>query len=371
MEFKANVKNLTVAPATDVPGLTMQVPDLGVSVYTSNGIEVKDKTGAVTFSVRATGGLTANDVAANSVSTNNLYDRASNIAWAGVDAVNAIAQLPLPLDLSELAAPATPATGKVRVYAGTDHKLHVKDSTGTDTALGAGGGGATISRTAVGSEPASPATGDVDLYSDGAVLARYGGTTWNTTYGPVWPLTRPRLADWTAINQSTATIAEKGGGIGITTAGTAGDDWRLLVKSTPATPYTLTVAWLATAALTGNPVAGLVLRESSSGKFVTLRYIYNNVLVVSDYTNATTFSTNPSGTLSTALLPPAPFIWLQVADNGTNRTWRYSCDGLQFLDFYTEARTAFCTADQWGFGFNRGVSGTSLAAALWLHAGVS
>ena len=41
---------------------------------------------------------------------------------------------------SEGAAPSTPAAGKLAVYAKTDHKLYVKDSTGTESAVGSGGG---------------------------------------------------------------------------------------------------------------------------------------------------------------------------------------------------------------------------------------
>lgn len=45
------------------------------------------------------------------------------------------------LQLAEVSAPATPASGHVRVYAKTDGKLYVKDDTGTETEVGSGGGG--------------------------------------------------------------------------------------------------------------------------------------------------------------------------------------------------------------------------------------
>lgn len=227
--------------------------------------------------------------------------------------------------------------------------------------------GATISSTAVGSEPGSPATGDMDRYTDGAVVARYNGTDWNSTWGPTWPLTRPRLADYTAINQSTATIAERGGGIGIDAPAVGGENWRVLVKSTPSTPYTLTVAWLVTMTASGVG-AGLILRQSSDGKLMIFRYLYGNAFVISQYSSATSFTGNASSAPSTTLVPPTPFVWLQMGDNGTNRIWRYSCDGIHFVDFYTEARTTYLTADQWGFGLN---SGGGAVSALWLHAGAS
>ena len=46
-----------------------------------------------------------------------------------------------PVDVVEQSAPANPAAGFLRVYAGTDHALHTLSSGGVNTALGAGGGG--------------------------------------------------------------------------------------------------------------------------------------------------------------------------------------------------------------------------------------
>lgn len=45
------------------------------------------------------------------------------------------------LDINEEAAPSTPASGRVRVYAKTDKKLYKKDSTGLETSIGGSGAG--------------------------------------------------------------------------------------------------------------------------------------------------------------------------------------------------------------------------------------
>lgn len=50
------------------------------------------------------------------------------------------------ITVPEMAAPSTPASGKVAVYAKSDHKVYRKDSTGTEAELG-GGSGTTINST--------------------------------------------------------------------------------------------------------------------------------------------------------------------------------------------------------------------------------
>jgi len=46
---------------------------------------------------------------------------------------------------AEIAAPSTPSAGYVELYAKSDHKLYIKDSTGTETDLTAAGGGGGVS----------------------------------------------------------------------------------------------------------------------------------------------------------------------------------------------------------------------------------
>ena len=48
------------------------------------------------------------------------------------------------MTVSEMAAPGTPASGKVVIYSKTDGKLYIKDDAGTETDLTSGGGGGTV-----------------------------------------------------------------------------------------------------------------------------------------------------------------------------------------------------------------------------------
>ncbi len=44
--------------------------------------------------------------------------------------------------------------------------------------------------------------------------------------------------------------------------------------------------------------------------------------------------------------------WLQISDDGTNRIYRISVDGLNWSQYYTEVRTANFTADEVGWFCN-------------------
>lgn len=82
------------------------------------------------------------------------------------------------IQVDEIAAPGTPAAGKVAVYAKTDGKLYIKDDAGTETDLTGGGGGAGSDTTAIHDNTsseisaitakASPTTSDYLIIEDAA-----------------------------------------------------------------------------------------------------------------------------------------------------------------------------------------------------------
>lgn len=61
--------------------------------------------------------------------------------WSGTSNITTLGALAAGVTLDEIAAPSTPATGKVVVYPKTDGKLYLKDDAGTETDLTASGGG--------------------------------------------------------------------------------------------------------------------------------------------------------------------------------------------------------------------------------------
>jgi hypothetical protein len=56
--------------------------------------------------------------------------------------------------------------------------------------------------------------------------------------------------------------------------------------------------------------------------------------------------------------------WLQISDDGSDRFYRISSNGVTWLQVYTEGRTTYFTADQVGFGINRRTAGTPILTLL-------
>ena len=78
-------------------------------------------------------------------------------------------------DFTEIAAPATPASGKVRVYAKSDNKLYKKDSTGVEQQVGSGSGAGGINYVSNGDFGDGTITGWA-TYADAAATTPTDGT---------------------------------------------------------------------------------------------------------------------------------------------------------------------------------------------------
>lgn len=181
-------------------------------------------------------------------------------------------------------------------------------------------------------------------------IARRGG--W-----PVfWPLpTLPIDADFSWVNQGAASKSTAlGGGITIVDPVVAGTNERLLVKTAPSTPYTITAMITATfLANSGGPHAGICFRESSSGKihYCSIQDDSNGATTTNGrlYSAKMDSATSFNATYQAYMFPIGFPIWLRITDNGTNRLCSFSRDGVNFIQFHSIGRTDFLTANQVGF----------------------
>jgi hypothetical protein len=230
----------------------------------------------------------------------------------------------------------------------------------------AAGGGNTIFSSAYASPPATPASGDLWLPTNGHSILRWSGSAWQP-WGTLAKLNPLAVADFAWINQGGATATDSAGGIYmVAPAGT--DNIHLLKKAAPATPYTITVCLIPDGMVLCNyNQVGVAFRESSSGKLVVLGIAEGeaHAIIHQTYSTPTTFNS----TVKAAVANPA-LQWLRIADNGTNRIYSYSPDGLNWAVFNTESRATYITANEVGIyiSSNNATYGPQATFTSWLAA---
>ncbi len=237
---------------------------------------------------------------------------------------------------------------------GTNGQVLTSGGPGVNPSWQAGGGGSggnITSTGAVGGEPGSPAAGDLYLPNNSPDIERYSGSAW-TLWGPVYPFTRPVAAQFAFINQGGASLVDNTNSLCLLAPQNSGShNARILKKAAPATPYTITVFIKATIlSSSSDDRHGLVFRDSVSGKFSAFQSCgtaNGTELRVTYYSSPTTPISNGVA-FGFSGVPE----WLQISDDGTNRIYRISVDGLNWSQYYTEVRTANLTADEVGWFCN-------------------
>ena len=203
--------------------------------------------------------------------------------------------------------------------------------------------------TAFASPPSSPVVGDLWFPNDSVYVERYTGSAW-APWGPIFPMTPPVNGDFSWVNQGGATVSASKGGIFLYGPKGSSTNHRCRVKTAPSTPYTITAAFLAGVATANYQEAGLLFRESSTGKMVNFKIVYPIGVAVAKVTNETTNLANLS---YVGLWNTQPLFW-RIADNGTNLIFSWSYDGQNFIEFYSVSRTSHMAGgpNQVGFFVN-------------------
>lgn len=208
----------------------------------------------------------------------------------------------------------------------------------------------------------------------GIYIKRDDGTGWSS-YGNLFELFEPNETGYSWVNQQTATTVTTQGGVVLKSAAPAGagDNINLRVKTAPSTPYTVTAAFIPLLYPTNQTSCGLVFRESGTSRIIFFRLMFDNttttktdlVLSVDKYTNPTTISANYK--VASANIFKSPLIWLRVADNGTNLTFSYSNNNIDYTSFFSAARNNFFTTgpNQVGYAINSNTtSGNAIMTLL-------
>lgn len=235
----------------------------------------------------------------------------------------------------------------------------------------AGGSGNATSTGASGSEPGSPASGDLYLPNNGFVVERYSGSVW-APWGPIYPLTEPPAvaSGWTWVNQSTATFVDEGTSRYLSAVNSSDNN---LVVRTVSAPYTVTACYLWNAdVLTGANDGGLCFYDSSGGKLITVGHDMFSGTLTEFIRKWNSTSSHSGGDyiafgLGAARVRSFPF-WVRLIDDSTNRKIQYSVDGQHWITRHSVGRTDFMTADRVGLYLRSASSGTSQLTLLsWVQ----
>ena len=231
-------------------------------------------------------------------------------------------------DIVQVASVSNPASGNSRLWVNSSTKqLACTNSDGSSCAPSGGGG----------------------------TYAGFSVQSGSNFFGPIYPLTIPTdPGSW--INQAGSTISTNADGT-ITFGFPAGAGFaqHARIKAVPSTPYTVTVLILQnlamfnpsdTGPLTG---CGLTLAASNSSASANIYFIeflqpgmnlpYQYALTKwNDYLGS--FSANYQAGL---VSPGQGKTWFQISDNGTNRTYALSNDGVTFRTVQTTTSSDFIT----------------------------
>lgn len=187
--------------------------------------------------------------------------------------------------------------------------------------------------------------------TEGQVLTM-GATNpeWAEATGEGSGYTTPPSSGWSWVNQGTGTVEDNtDGSIYLYAPALAGDNARIRARSIPTAPFTLDVClWLYQAKADFNQ-AGILVRESSTGKFISFTNTHINsaggfTFEVNAYNSPTSFNSNY---VRRVIFPINP-VYLRIEDDSTNRIYSYSGNGVNFIRLYSHARTKFCTPDEIG-----------------------
>lgn len=154
----------------------------------------------------------------------------------------------------------------------------------------------------------------------------------------------PVNSEFTDLNSPTVSTSSLG--ITISAAADAATSVRARIKTAPATPYTIEAAIIPSILMVDFAQVGLLFRDSVSGKMVLCPFGFaTGQYYVSNFNSATSWNSN----LVNVTACVRDLVWMRISDNGTNRIFRVSGDGVNWIQIHSVARTSWITANQVGF----------------------
>lgn len=215
--------------------------------------------------------------------------------------------------------------------------------------------------------PTAGTKGRMYVSNDVGLIQRDNGTSWERIWGgPLGWMTAPPTSGWSTTNMGTSTwAADLDGYLMTLPPNQTANSWNIAVRTlTPSSNYTATFYLDMAFNINNDWSAAICLRNSSSGSFVLFEIALVTATVnglmmrVTNWTNATTLSAT-SSTQNISLYGPSTPNWLRVRDDGSNRYFEFSYNGVDWILFFSSTRTSFITPNQIGVAaYNHTPTGT-------------
>lgn len=157
-------------------------------------------------------------------------------------------------------------------------------------------------------------------------------------------------ADFTVQNQAGSTLIDENGILAQRTpAGSV--SLTSYLKSLPAAPWTITAVLWFNSPQGSAECGGIILRQSGTGTLSTIGFRGNGTVEFQKWNSDTSFNSlyTSVGRVNEYVRP----FWMQIENNGSNRFYRISQDGIDWSTFVTVGNTDFHTPDQYGIFINR------------------
>jgi hypothetical protein len=203
-------------------------------------------------------------------------------------------------------------------------------------------------------EPDSPGASRYYGTDSGGTKGFYVLPSSGTPTGDASPTTPPTTG-WTAVNDTGCTFAANSAGTMVLTAPTSsGQNVRVEARALPhaSSDFTVIAQVRTLGAASGNGWIGIGFRESSTGKLVFISLWKTGSVVVTRYTNPTTFAADYTNIHGTSNAWVGKRMWLKIARSGANRTFSISANGIDWQQVISQSWTLDFTPDQVFFGLN-------------------
>lgn len=243
-------------------------------------------------------------------------------------------------------------------------KINGYGTTGPQGPAGAAGGLSNVNTGTLVNRPFYGSAGSLYYPSDAPYMSRDSGTAWEA-FGPLYKLTLPIDANFSWVNQGSATYSVTNSIPQMVITSTGGADNMNMRVRTLANPITVTAALACTSSTgAGANMYGIGVRNSSTGNLASLGAYFQGgsaPYMKVHHGTATSLTSIYAGTGQYGWFSNG-LIWLRIVSTSTQLTYFYSIDGVNWIQAYTETISASGVSSiQQFFWFGYGRSVDNLA----------